>query len=325
MTTDFDLVSAARRVLTDRSDAALSALELAIARRDVAMLMEHNTTLWAECADLKAALDDALRERDDAQRERADYGAAVDFHRDRIAELEQMVGEREGRIGGLEYDVAELTATIDAQRARIAELEGERDELAGRIATLERPPNAKVVMPGRPPSAAPTKRKDVAAAELAGARCRFCGTGPASKQHEQFCPKNPDRILPPRVKARLAAEAAAQTAAPAEQRTPAQQAAATGDHEAAEPAPVVMGARFCQFCRAPFSPRGTALEQHEPRCPENPNRIAPPDLARQITLSVDPSETYTCPDCGGTAFAKALRADRCVNCDNKARIGRVAA
>jgi len=265
MTTDFDLVSAARRVLTDRSDAALSALEMAIARRDVAMLTEHNTTLWAECADLKAALDAALRACDDAQRERDDFGATIDAQRARIAELERMVGEREGRIGGLEYDVADLTATIDAQRARIAELERTPPPAAP-------PPDlpvgrGQVVMPGRLSGAA--KAAEAIAAEREDLPpCPHCDQRSfksqiSRTQHVNYCPKNPTRLRAPNSKAERAAKIAA-------------------------------------------GPAAAPAEQHAPWAPDADTGV------------------YRCPDCGGTAFAKALRADRCVNCDNKARIGRAA-
>lgn len=282
MTTD-EITRAVHAVLAtydagDALDMPMLALKLAVSEADRARFRDEANRYWLECSALRAQLDDAERRAYDA-------GAGVDMFRDRIAELEQMVGEREGRIGGLEYDVGELTATIAAQRARIAELEA---QAAG----------ATVVMPG------------ARTAKHAGA-CPHCGKPAAKGQHIVFCPKNPDRKEPAgAILARRRREAAAAPEAPA---------------PAPDPAPVVMGARYCRFCRAPFSPKGTALEQHEPRCPENPSRMAPPDLVRAITLSVDSSERYECPECKGTAFAKALRADRCVNCDNKARIEQVAA
>lgn len=315
-----DVTHAARAVAAsydagDPLDVPILSLKLAISEADRARFRDEANRYWLECSALRAQLDDA-------ERERSDYAAAVDAHRDRIAELERECGELAGRIGGLEYDLGAAAIEAEAQRAHIAQLTAERDALttqsasyAARIVTLERQAAAPPDLSPRLAGAATAARQVARTIDAPLDPCPHCGQQTfksqiSRTQHVNYCPKNPSRLRAPNSKAKRDAKRAAALAA-----TPAQ--------EAAEP--VVMGARFCQFCRAPFSPKGTALEQHEPRCPENPNRMAPPDLVRQITLSVDPSETYTCPACGGTTFAKALTADRCMNCDNKQRIGKAAA
>lgn len=347
MTIEHDLITAARRVIAtaddydlDANDQAMLRLRYEVARIDVQDLVNENAQLRVELGALRAQLDDA-------ERERSDYAAAVDAHRDRIAELERECGALAGRIGGLEYDLGAAALEAANYQAEIEALTTERDLLAGRVATLERQAAAPPDLSPRLAGAATAARQVARAIDAPLEPCPHCDRQTfksqiARTQHVNYCPKNPSRLRAPNSKAERDAKRAAALAAPPEApaepdpaptfgrgrvvlpgKPPAAlQAAETGQHEAAEP--VVMGARFCQFCRAPFSPKGTALEQHEPRCPENPNRMAPPDLVRQITLSVDPSETYTCPECGGTAFAKALTADRCVNCDNRAKIGRAA-
>lgn len=335
----------------DDLDVPMLSLKLALSEQERARFRDEANRYWIEASALRAQLDDALttlahRAHDAAEWEadRFNYAAAIEAHRDKIAELERMVGEREGRIGGLEYDAGAAAVEAEAQRARIAELEAERDQLVARVATLEAerdaaipriaalearavappppadplPPGVRVAMPGRLAGAAKAAEVITRAIDAPLEPCPHCDQKTfksqiSRTQHVNYCPKNPNRLLAPQSKAaRDAKRAAAADPAPPEQPAP--------DAE-----PVVQGAVYCQFCRAPFSPKRKELEQHEPRCPENPNRIAPPDLVRQITLSVDASEVYTCPECKGTAFAKALRHDRCVNCDNKARIGKAAA
>ncbi len=277
MTIEHDLITAARRVLTDRTEPALTALELALARRDVAMLMDHNTTLWQECHALQVELGALRAQLDDAERERSDYAAAVDAHRDRIAELERECGALAGRIGGLEYDREADALELAAQRAHIAELTAERDELAARVATLERQAAAPSDPPPRLTGAAKAAQTVARAIDAPLEPCPHCGQQTfksqiSRTQHVNYCPKNPHRLRAPNSKAeRDAKRAAALTPAAA----PAQQAATNGQH-------------------APWAPD-------------------------------DAADVYRCPECQGTAFAKALTADRCMNCDNKQRIGKAAA
>lgn len=291
MTIEHDLITAARRVLTDRTEPALTALELALARRDVAMLMDHNTTLWQECHALQVELGALRAQLDDAERERSDYAAAVDAHRDRIAELERECGELAGRIGGLEYDLGAAALEAANYQAEIEALTTERDLLAGRVATLERQAAAPPDLSPRLAGAATAARQVARAIDAPLDPCPHCGQQTfksqiSRTQHVNYCPKNPARLRAPNSKAERDAKRAAALAAPPE--APAEP----------DPAPT--------FGRGRVVLPGKPPEQHAP------------------WASDADAEIYRCPECQGTAFAKALRADRCVNCDTKARIGRAA-
>lgn len=151
-----DLISAARRVLSDRTDAALAALELAVLRRDVAMLVEQNTALHNDNVALAGELD-AL------QLERSQWGAHHDAQAARIAQLEAVVTESDAAITRL-----------------VRERDEAREELARRPVIHERAPAA--------PESEPVTFDPCPHCGKADFTRKVGRT-----QHVKYCPQNPQR------------------------------------------------------------------------------------------------------------------------------------
>lgn len=106
-----------------------------------------------------------------------------------------------------------------------------------------------------------------------------------------------------------------------------------------DPPPAEPDALRCPYCHATHSAKNQrpftteSLPRHIRRCPSNPDRWTPdqatpatlvfadlpepepePEPLPERMLLLDTSDLYTCPVCGGTAFARAIRGDRCVRC-----------
>lgn len=219
---DRDLASAVRRFLTDAARPEpdpITALELALARRDLDKMVAENTAQHAEAVGWRYAYLEAEARAEAAELEAYQQGCGASNLAIEVGALKDEAQRRELHIIELAGQLETRGAKLAAARARIAEVEEqltrrleEIDQLGRRLAEAlderqsangPKTPAVRVLMAGGAPRTLDP--------------CPHCGRefddNRGRVAHVRLCPKNPDRQhpkgRPPRPLAALATPAKA--------------------------------------------------------------------------------------------------------------------